>query len=325
MNASSSLSGLCVLASVLALGVACSGNEGYGVPGGSDGDSDDGAAGGATGSGGSGAGGSAAGGGTGTPPTGEPHVAVDECDETSSSAFTLGDQYAKQIATMDGGKSYAVTANWWAEYNNQDIEVTGNAFKIVGNAGGGQRGEGAPAGFPTIFAGSYAGQTTTGVDLPRQVSSLTRVPTVFRTNGTGFAQDYYNATYDVWFTASEAGVPEGQYSPGAGGAFLMVWTFKPTSKRPRGPNTAQYQDVVVPGVTGTWDVWVDDTDPPCISYVATVPTDDLGFDLKNFIDDSVTQGYGLTEEMYLSIVFAGFEVWDGGDGLEAKEFCVDVE
>jgi hypothetical protein len=28
--------------------------------------------------------------------------------------------------------------------------------------------------------------------------------------------------------------------------------------------------------------------------------------------------------MYLSIVFAGFEIWGGGDGLQAKAFCANV-
>jgi hypothetical protein len=28
--------------------------------------------------------------------------------------------------------------------------------------------------------------------------------------------------------------------------------------------------------------------------------------------------------MYLSLIFAGFEVWSGGDGLECKQFCAAV-
>ncbi len=29
--------------------------------------------------------------------------------------------------------------------------------------------------------------------------------------------------------------------------------------------------------------------------------------------------------MYLSIIFAGFEVWGGGDGLQVKQFCANVQ
>jgi len=48
----------------------------------------------------------------------------------------------------------------------------------------------------------------------------------------------------------------------------------------------------VSGVPGKWDVWVDPSDPLCISYVASDPIDGLTFDLNNFIQDSVTKQYG---------------------------------
>jgi len=48
------------------------------------------------------------------------------------------------------------------------------------------------------------------------------------------------------------------------------------------------------------------------------------YDLNDFIQDSVTNQYGITTSMYLSIIFAGFEVWGGGDGIECKQFCATV-
>jgi hypothetical protein len=71
-------------------------------------------------------------------------------------------------------------------------------------------------------------------------------------------------------------------------------------------------------------VWVDKSDPLCISYVASDPIDGLAFDLNNFIQDSVTKQYGVTTSMYLSIIFAGFEVWAGGDGLACNQFRAQV-
>jgi hypothetical protein len=85
--------------------------------------------------------------------------------------------------------------------------------------------------------------------------------------------------------------------------------------------------MTVAGVPGTWDVWVDPvrgTSPPCISYVSSEPVDSLVFDLNAFIQDSVTNAYGVTSSMYLSIVFAGFEIWGGGDGVSARRFCAKV-
>jgi hypothetical protein len=58
--------------------------------------------------------------------------------------------------------------------------------------------------------------------------------------------------------------------------------------------------------------------------VSTIPLDSLSFDLNRFIQDSVANGYGITSSMYLSIVFAGFEIWGGGDGLQVKQFCAKV-
>ncbi len=103
----------------------------------------------------------------------------------------------------------------------------------------------------------------------------------------------------------------------------MVWLFKPSNRQPRGG--IQARNHVVHGVSGDWTVWVDKTNPPCISYVSTEPRNDIKFDLKDFIVDSVKEEYGITENMYLSIVFAGFEVWGGGDGLKANKFCAKVE
>ena len=102
----------------------------------------------------------------------------------------------------------------------------------------------------------------------------------------------------------------------------MVWLFKPSDRQPRG--ALEYPAQTVSGLPGTWDVWVDHTNPPCISYVSTQPIEALEFDLNHVIQDSVKNGYGITDSMYLSIVFAGLEVWGGGDGLQIRKFCVNV-
>jgi hypothetical protein len=104
----------------------------------------------------------------------------------------------------------------------------------------------------------------------------------------------------------------------------MVWMFKPTDRQPRGSNAHQGQ--VVPGVSGTWDVWVDTVgQPPCISYVSTTPLDGLSFDLNDFIKHAVGKNYGVvTAGMYLNIVFGGFEIWGGADGLQLQQFCANV-
>jgi hypothetical protein len=103
----------------------------------------------------------------------------------------------------------------------------------------------------------------------------------------------------------------------------MVWMFKPTDRQPRGSDSGRLNQTIA-GISGTWDVWVDTTNPPCVSYVSTTPLDGLAFDLDDFIQDAVAKSYGVTRSMYLSIVFGGFEIWGGCDGLSLTQFCAQV-
>jgi hypothetical protein len=191
--------------------------------------------------------------------------------------------------------------------------------------------DGNPMGFPTIFIGAYSGNETVGSNLPKQVSAIKSVPTVFQTNASTLDTSNLNATYDVWFTASGGKLGARDNNPGKGGAYLMVWMYKPKERQPRGGiidskgiGTPNFPATAVDGVPGSWDVWVDPSDPLCISYVSSTPIDGLNFDLNEFIQDSVNKKYGITSSMYLNIVFAGTEIWSGGDGLEIKQFCAAV-
>jgi hypothetical protein len=49
----------------------------------------------------------------------------------------------------------------------------------------------------------------------------------------------------------------------------------------------------------------------------------LSFDLNTFIKDAVTRGY-VQDSWSLTNVFSGFEIWNGGVGLETTDFAVTV-
>jgi hypothetical protein len=270
------------------------------------------------------AGGATAAQGTTTPD--EPAVSTENCPDTATAPNqTIVGRYAgANITVADSTKSYHMATNWWHKFEDQTVALNGLSFTInnPSNVASSQS-DGAPIGYPTIYIGSYAGSTTVGSNLPKQVSALTTVHTVFDTNATSLDTSNINAAYDVWFTAGATPLPEDQYDPGPGGAFLMVWLFDPADRQPRGTNEHPAHQVT--GVDGTWDVWIHNTNPPCITYVRTEPLSSLAFDLNAFIKDSVTNSYGITDSMYLSVVFAGFEVWGGGDGLKLKQFCADVK
>ena len=269
------------------------------------------------------------GGATGAGGSSQPPGSTD-CTDTSTTSVTINSQYGGTAIATGTSKTYYMQANWWDSYTGNETEQISGLGFTIGNPTGAVTPKttndpngNTPMGFPSIFIGAYGGHTTTGSKLPKQVSALTSVPTIFSTNADQKGVSNYNATYDVWFTANGTPLGNGQNSPGAGGAYLMVWLFQPSDRQPRGKIVANGS--VVKGVSGGWDVWYDaSTNPPCVSYVSSNKLASLQFDLNNFIQDAVSSGYGVTASQYLSIVFAGFEVWGGADGLQEKAFCATV-
>jgi hypothetical protein len=267
----------------------------------------------------SGAAGNATGGTSSTP------LSQVDCTDTATDTTALPERYSSvAVKVTDKDKVYQAATNWWHKFTAQTVTLNGLGFTVANSDNlSVPQTDGAPIGYPTLYVGSYSGSAGTGSNLPKQVSALTSVPTIFDTNGLDFDNSNYNAAYDVWFTKTGTPLPAAQYNPGKGGAYLMVWLFDPRDRQPRGTNKAPAH--TVEGVPGTWDVWVDPSDPPCISYVSTTPLSGLAFDLNDFIKDNVTNGYGVTDSMFLSVVFAGFEIWGGGDGLKLKQYCTNVK
>lgn len=237
---------------------------------------------------------------------------------------TVAQQFGTAQIGASAGKTYALQSNWWHTYANETEDYSGLSFTVRNPQNASvPTSDGAPMGFPSIFVGQYAGSSTTGSQLPKLVSSLHSVPTIYRTNNSSIGTSNHNAAYDVWFTQNSPPLSTGESNPGPGGAYLMVWMFKPTDRQPRGTAVGRTNQTVA-GVPGTWSAWVDRTNPPCVSYVSSTPLDGLAFDLNAFIQDAVVKGYGLTSSMYLSLVFGGFEIWGGSDGIQLTQFCVTV-
>lgn len=246
------------------------------------------------------------------------------CSDTATTGGSLNGQYqGVMIPAGNGPKNYYLQSNWWYLYESQSITYNGLSF-VVGNPTNASvdNRTGTPIGYPSLFIGSYAGHETTQSNLPRKVTEISSAPTVFATNATQNGIANHNAAYDIWFTPDATPLTANQYKPPEGGAYLMIWLFDPTDRQPRGSKL--FPAHTVDQVSGSWDVWVHPTDPPCITYVSTTLLDSLDFDLNHFIQDSVTNNYGITADMYLSIIFAGFEIWGGGDGLRVDRFCAQV-
>lgn len=248
---------------------------------------------------------------------------------------TLASKFARARVTGTDGKSYIVQNNAWNDASPEGAQVlqfTGNSFQIASQSAGGV-GD-VPLGFPSIYVGRNGFQgtngslTTTSDDgLPIQVSQIQSIQTRFSHNATSGDA---NATYDVWFAAQP---PQGEYQT-ATGAFLMVWTYRPGNRNAIGGfgGGAGAQQATVDG--RQWNLFVggraEAGDPGAgnatvISYVvpgAAIP--DYSFDLNLFIQDAVQRGL-LNPNLFLTDIFAGFEIWSGGSGLRINEFTVDVQ
>jgi hypothetical protein len=246
------------------------------------------------------------------------------CTDMATASGIVAQQFGSAQIAVGSAKSYFLQSNWWQTFANETEAYSGLSFTVRNPQGASvPQTNGAPMGFPSLFIGQYAGNSTIGSNLPKQVSALSSVPTIYRTNNSSIGTSNHNATYDVWFTQNGTPLSPSQSTPGTGGAYLMVWMFKPTDRQPRGNDNGRTNQSIA-GVSGAWDVWVDTTDPPCVSYVSSTPIDGLAFDLDDFIKDAVSKSYGLTNSMYLSIVFGGFEIWGGADGLQLTQFCATV-
>jgi len=263
--------------------------------------------------------------GVGSSASGSAATTNPDCADTSTTMGTVSTRYGGNMLMAGGNKSYYLQANWWHQYASEAEDFDGLSFAVTNPQDASvPSSDGDPMGFPSIFIGSYGGNTAAGSNLPKQVSAIASVPTNYQTNNSSIGIADHNATYDVWFTQSGSPLGANAASPGMGGAYLMVWMFKPSDRQPRGSDAGHLAQTVQ-GVSGTWNVWIDkSTNPPCVSYVSTTPIDGLAFDLNNFIKDAVTNQYGVTSSMYLSLVFGGFEIWGGADGLKLQQFCASV-
>ena len=234
-----------------------------------------------------------------------------------------------------GGHDYIIQNNNWGtpDGSNQTLTYKNNSFKITETTGSGQS---APASFPSIYIGNNGntlnGMTTKpGDNLPIQISAISSVTSTFRYSPATVG-GAINATYDIWFANS---IPTATYNDGIDG-FVMIWLRDPSGKTPIGSQQGT-ANVMVAGMP--WKVFKGPRGPgpmgstssaPVISFVN--PTEDdnsraqtfVNVDINAFIAKAVSD-YGLSGSMYLTDVFAGFEIWDGGSSknLSVDEFkCV---
>ena len=230
-----------------------------------------------------------------------------------------------------GGQNYVIQNNNWGNPSGTDLqlEYKNNSFKII--AGSGSGGD-APASFPSIYIGASGNtangnySTHPGDNLPTKISDITSITSTFRYSG---STSVFNSTYDIWFANA---IPTATYNDGIDG-FVMIWLRDPSGKQPIG---SKQGTATIAGKT--WDVWKgprgagpmgSQSSAPVVSFVNPTENDDsraqnfTNVNIKEFL--TAAASYGISSSMYLTDVFAGFEIWNGGSGgnLSVDEFkCV---
>jgi hypothetical protein len=240
------------------------------------------------------------------------------CTSPSGGPSSISAQFGTGVVGC-GSKEYIVQNNEWGSTAGQTITYgPGTNFKVTVQKGTGSGNN--PEGFPSVFTGANSGNNTgTSSGLPKAVSSIAKGGvTTSMTWADNGATGSYNAAYDVWFSTSSAGEPS---SSSPSGGFLMVWYHMPSSNQPIGTMIAS---ATLAGKN--WNVWYGTNSgngKPCVSYVAQTSINTLTYSLGDFIQDAVTRGY-VQNSWYLTNVFAGFEIWNGGVGLAVTDFSVTV-
>jgi hypothetical protein len=264
---------------------------------------------------------------------------------------TVGSTTASQDASMQRAlvtdttcKKYIINNNNWGQptSSTQILNYTANSFTIQNTSGSG--GGANVVSFPSIYIGAN-GQIANGTfntwadsGLPKAISAIKSAQSTFKWSG-GNSGGNYNAAYDIWFAKSTP--TAGSYNDAISG-FIMVWVYSPGQNHPIG-NSGSTRSATIGGQAYT--VWrgprnasatgTDGPGRPVISYVANSTNNNFSADLKAFFDDAVanaaddmSKGGGITQAFssswLLTDVFAGFEIWNGGDakGLQDTFTCV---
>jgi chitodextrinase len=212
--------------------------------------------------------------------------------------------------TISAG-DYIIQANEWNSTAPQCLTYTSGTAWSVTTANFGMSG-GAPATYPSIFKGCHWGLCTPDSGLPIQLSNLGSATTSWSTEQP--ASGAYDVAYDIWFnsTPTTTGQPDGTE--------VMIWINSRGGVQPFGSQTGTSS---VDGLN--WNVWTgQQTSWKIISYVLNPgATSVTNLDLKALFQDAVARG-SINPSNYLLDVEAGYEIWQGGQGLGTNSFSVSA-
>jgi len=241
-----------------------------------------------------------------------------------SAVITCNPQYTIShgaVAPLDGGV-YEMQAN---EYNSSAPFAMcgdrGESFKITESHIGVPT-YGAPGGYPSIFRGCHWGDCTKDSGLPIRVSSLETNTSQVRLsyNTQVSARGVWDDAFDIYYTpCDDHGISHSGCTQSTGpDREMMIWLSHYGPATPGGKSTK----VTIDGINFNlwWDgyhtMWYE------ISQPSLTNPHVQNLDLGDFIRDAVNRGYIPSPSWYLMDIEAGFEIWQGGQGLRASSLSI---
>ena len=207
---------------------------------------------------------------------------------------------------------YTLQANEWNSSLQQCLTSSGGTAWSVSTANFNLGTGGAPATYPSLYKGCHWGACTTGSNLPIQVSSLGSATSSWSTVQP--ASGAYDVAYDLWVnsTPTTTGQPDGTE--------IMIWLNSRGGVQPFGSQTGTST-----AAGHSWNVWTgQQTSWKIISYVLQGGgTSFSNLDVKALINDAVSRG-SVNPAQYLIDAEAGFEIWQGGQGLATSSFSFNA-
>jgi hypothetical protein len=223
----------------------------------------------------------------------------------------------EQTASVGGG-TYIVQNNEYDSSASECVTTDGNADFTVANSSISNSTSGSPGAYPSIYQGCHWGNCSSGglTSDPIEVSDLTAgtVTTSWSTTQPGGSSDY-DVAYDIWYnqTPTTSGQPNGTE--------MMVWLNHNGPVQPFGSEVASNVSLgghtynIWEGAQSSWDT---------VTYDMTSPATSVSdLDIGTLTQDMVSRGY-TQSSWYLIDVEAGFELWQGGAGLETNSFSVNI-
>lgn len=220
-----------------------------------------------------------------------------------------------------GGGAYVVQNDEWNSTAPECITTNGSAQFTVASSSIHAAVSGDPGGYPSIFSGCSAGVCTAGNKMPIRVSDLRPGMVISTWTTSQPPGGAYDVAYDLWFsrTRVSSGPPNG--------GELMIWLAHRGGSQ-IAPGGAPLAHVTIGGYAYT--IWLWPGRPrggrahEQVSYLMDRAIRSVhNLDLSAIVADAASRGY-LSGRSWLMNVQAGFEIWQGGVGLETTSFAIHI-